>query len=313
MNLPEPDVGAYACVQGDGIPLPGSGSVEIDISGSVERAESDALACVTQAGSRTFGQLSEGFEQGYVIRDGETEIGLTLRTGSARRLLAVGQRVRVTVEDMPSGSSLLGDSLVLSVRDEADDRLLYWFAQTDRGPEHLALPAGYTAANAQLQCMYDWDCGERYRRGLKLVNGSEEVEIEIGGLANTGELAALLFDNTELVLGTDGTCFDIVAHHRMSVALFARDLVSKCDWLDRNECSVTDGCQAVHAYLASDTNALPTFIACVEEDSCGDGDALTCAVNDETAVLATFSTTCVPPGWTVAHEACDADADAGAP
>jgi len=313
MNLPEPEPGVYACVQGDGIPFPGSGSIEVDISGSVERAASDALACATQAGSRTLGSVSGGLEQAYVIRDGETQIGLTLRTGSARSLLTVGQRVRVTVEDMPSGHLLLGDTLVLSVRDEADDKLLYWFAQTDQGLEQLELPPDFTAANAEPECMHGWGCGVRFRRGLALEGGSEEVALEIGELANIGELAALLLDNSEVVLGSTGTCFDMAAHQRVSVALFARDLVSKCDWLDESACSGTDGCNTVRAYVAGNTDPAPTFIACVEEDSCGDGDVGTCAINDETESLATFTTTCVPPGWTVAHDACDADGDGGSP
>jgi hypothetical protein len=309
MNLAGP--GVYACVMAAGIPYVGTGEIHIDFTGSVEHSEVDPFACTTDAFARTFGHVSVGREQGYVVRNNETDIRLTLRTGSERPLLAVGQRVRVTVEEMPRGSILLSSTIVLSVRDEADDRVLYWFAQTDLGLEELPLPTGLTAANAELECMYDWGCGERLRRGLTLLNGSEEVTLELGELADIGELAALLLDNTELVLSTTETCFDMVAQHRVSVALFARDLVTECDWLDDSTCSGTDGCREVRAGVAGDTSPSPTFIACVEDDSCTDGDVTTCAINDVTELPATFTTNCVPPGWTVAHDACDADADAG--
>jgi hypothetical protein len=308
MNVAQP--GVYACVTGDGIPFPGSGQIDVDVTGTVERAATDAALCVTLAGSRTFGYVGAEREQAYVVRDGETEISLTLRTGSARPLLAVGQRVHITVEDMPSGSIFLSDTIVLSVRDDADERILYWFAQTERGLEELPLPAGLGAANAELQCMYG-GCGTNYRRGLALRDGSGEVMLELGELGELGEYAALLIDNTERVL-TD-VCFDASSFHKISVALFARDLVSKCDWLDESACSGTDGCRDVRAYVAGNTSLAPAFIACVEEDSCGDGDAETCAIDDVTELPARFTTTCVPPGWTIAHDACDLDADGGSP
>lgn len=306
MHLAQP--GVYACVTGGGVPFPGTGEIHVDITGSVELAEASAPLCVAQAASRTFGYVGAELEQGYVVRDGESELSLTLRTGSARPLLAVGQRVHVTVEEMPSGSIFLSSTIVLSVRDEADDRILYWFAQTDLGFEQLPLPAGLTAANAELQCMFG-GCGTNYRRGLVLDDGSNEVTLDIGELADVGEYAALLLDNTERVLTE--VCFDASAFHRISVALFARGLISSCDWLDAGACSMTNECRDVRAHIAGDLAPSPKFIACVEDASCTDGDATTCAINDETELPATFTTTCVPPGWTVAHGACDADADGG--
>jgi len=306
MNLAQPAV--HACVMGAGIPFIGTGEVHVDITGSVEHLEAEPFACTAHASSRTFGHVSGDREQSYVVRDGETAISLTLRTGSARPLLTVGQRVRVTVEEMPRGSILLSSTIVLGVRDEADDRILYWFAQTDLGLEEIPLPPGLRAANAELECMYG-GCGTNYRRGLVLDDGSNEVALELGELADIGEYAALLFDNTERVLTE--VCFDASSLHRISVALFARDLITKCDWLDDSTCSGSDGCREVRAHLAGDLAPSPKFIACVEDDSCTDGDVTTCAINDLTELPATFTTTCVPPGWTVARDACDADADAG--
>jgi hypothetical protein len=304
-DLPRPVV--YACVVGDGIPDPETDPIDVDITGSVELAETDGFDCWSQWDSRLFGHHGfDDLEQTYVIRDGDNEIALTLRTG-ARPLLAVGQQVRVTVGEIPSLDFGDDDTHVLGVRDAADGRILYWFAETYRGLEALELPDGFTAANAEPQCVEDSGCGTHFRRGLSLLNGSEEALLEIGVFASIGELDALLIDNTQHVRDTR-TCFDDSPFRHVSVALLTSEFALMCDGLDESACAGTDGCREVRAYVARDTNPSPAFIACVEDDSCTDGDVTTCAINDVTELPARFTTTCVPPGWTVARDACDVDA-----
>jgi len=298
----------YACVLGDSIPFPGTGPIHVDFTGTVERAAADALACMAQAGSRTVGN-SSGAGQAYVIRDGDAELQVTLRTGSERPLLVVGERVRVTIDDMPTSALFSNDSIALGVRDAANDTLLYWFAYTQRGLEELALPQGLSGSSTEPACTVPTDCGVNTRRGLALLDGSEEVALGIGELASVGGLSALLLDNSEFE--PTERCFDSVAHHTVSLALFAPERVSKCDWLGDSACSTTERCHAVFAYLRAPFDPSAMFVACVAEGSCDGGAAATCAINDETELPVQFTTTCVPPGWTRADGACDPDLDGG--
>jgi hypothetical protein len=160
--------------------------------------------------------------------------------------------------------------------------------------------------------MFDWECGVKHRRGVALLEGSEEVAIGIGELANVGEVAALLLDNTELVLGTGGSCFDVAPFERVSIALFDRDLISKCDWRDKDSCTDDDDCRDERARLVGTGNPSAELFLCVVDNSCSDGDLPTCEINDGTGQLAVFSTNCVPAGWTALDiDACDEDEDAG--
>lgn len=298
----------YACVLGDGVSFPGTGPSHVDFTGTVERAAVDSVACTTQSGSRTIGNSSDA-GQAYVIRDGDAELQVTLGTGSERPLLVVGERVRVTIDDMPTSALFSNDSIALGVRDAENDTLLYWFAYTERGLEELALPEGLGGWSTEPACTAPTDCGVNTRRGLALFDGSEEVALGIGELASVGGLSALLLDNSEFE--PTERCFDSVEHHTVSLALFAPERVSKCDWLGESACGATEGCQAVHADLRAPFDPSAMFVACVAEGSCGDGDAETCAINDETELPVWFTTTCVPPGWTRADGACDADVDGG--
>lgn len=307
--LTRPDV--FACVKGGGITAAGTGESHVELTGIVERRERDSFGCVGEDGSRSFGILgSEG--QTYVIGDGAAEIELTVGTGSDRPLLSVGQHVRVAVDDTASGS-MLQDSVVLSVRDDEDGRILFWFTWTELGFDGLALPPGFTASNAGPQCAFELDCGGvQYRRGLALLEGSDEVAIVVGELASIGGVDALLIDNTEQVLtGGSDACFGSGNYHDIGLALFDPDLIAKCDWRDEEACAADDECRAVRAKLVGYPE--PRLIACVEDSSCSDGDAVTCAINDHTEQLAEFTTTCVPPGWTEAYGACGDDSDAGLP
>lgn len=82
--------------------------------------------------------------------------------------------------------------------------------------------------------------------------------------------------------------------------------VASCSERSEAQCS-GDGCRAVMARLMEGAGEL-TFIACVADDSCSDGDAQTCAREVGSGELAVFTTTCVPPGWRAAYGACDVDA-----
>lgn len=299
----------HACVQGDGITVAGMAETHVELTGTVERAETAVFDCIAQDDARVFGTLGKQ-EQTYAIRDGENELRLTIATGSERPLLADGQRVRVTVDDVPSGS-MVRDGAVLSVRDDEDGRVLFWFTRTELGPDGLRLPDGFAASDVGPQCSFDWQCGVQYRRDLALLSGDEHLPIAIGELTSIGGLEALVKDNTEQVQGEDDSCFESASYHRVSLALFDRDLITKCDWLDEERCTQDDDCRDVRAQLVGYSDY--RFIACVEDNSCSDGDVVTCAINDQTDRLAEFTTNCVPPGWTAAYGACDPDDDAGSP
>lgn len=296
----------HACVQGGGITVVGEAETHVELTGTVERLENASFGCIAEDAARVFGILGTN-EQTYVIRDGDESIELTIATGSERALLNVGQRVRVAVDDVPSGSTL-PDGAVLSVENAADGRILYWFTRTQSGFEGLALPPGFSASNVAPECAFEWQCGVQYRRDVALLTDDEHVPVAIGDLTRIGELEALVIDNTEQVQGADGSCFDAASYHRVSIALFDRELIGRCDWRDEASCA-DDDCRDVRATLVGYSDQ--RFIACVQDDSCSDGDVTTCGRNDATDQLAVFSTNCVPPGWSEAYGACDPDADAG--
>jgi hypothetical protein len=299
----------HACVQGDGITVAGMGETHVELTGTVERAELGFFECIAEDNARVFGTLGKQ-EQTYTIREGDSELRLTVATGSERALLADGQRVRVTVDDMPSGS-MRRDGAVLSVRDDEDGRVLFWFTRTELGPHGLQLPDGFMASDVEPVCRFDGQCGVQYQRDLALLAGDDHIPIAIGDVTTIGGLEALVIVNTEQVQGEDDSCSDSTSYHRVSLALFDRDLITKCDWRDEDRCTEDDDCRDVRAQLVGYSDH--RFIACVEDNSCSDGDVGTCAINDHTERLAVFSTTCVPPGWTEAYGACDPDDDAGSP
>jgi hypothetical protein len=87
--------------------------------------------------------------------------------------------------------------------------------------------------------------------------------------------------------------------------------IETCGERSAATCTGDDSCRAVYARLEGQASgANPAFVACVLDDSCSDGDVVTCAQNDATGELAAFTTNCVPEGWSLAS-GCDDGEDAG--
>lgn len=306
IDVPFPEV--YACVDGDGVNGAIDALPEAELSGVVAILGPEAPPC--QGGSSTRHLGNSATSQRYAVVNDVASIELTLGIPVANPILTPGQTVSVSYKAkydfwLPSAGTLI-------VRDDAG-KVLYWLTQSANGRAGLDVPDDLTIEIEEPSCTSATTCGSSTWGGALVVRSDDgEIAIELGEQADVGDYNVIFVSNSSLFNVDTSTCPDRLAYQKVAVAFLPRGLTSQCFGMSESACSSTDGCRDVQAYFGGETS--PTFVACVDDSSCSDGDLVTCAFNLLTDQVAAFTTTCVPPGWTRYEDDVDCsrgDDDAG--
>ena len=302
---PAPD--AYACVHGDALNVPGDGYTYFadELVGEVEVDPFGFPPCFRPWGE-FFGAPSDD-DRVYMVRDEPTFALLTLRAPGRLPILTAGQNVSVRYEAWSAPQPEAG---VLAVRDE-DGNVLYWLAESSSGAEGLQLPGDLSITSTEPTCLRDGQCGSYGRATIEVYSSGEARTLEPGLSADIGPYTVLHLEDS--VFRASEACSDQPSSHHVAVLLLPRGFFVACHGRPESTCSEADGCRPIYAWNEGELST--RFMACVDDGSCSDGDAVTCASSDDTGELVSFTTTCVPPGWSpFPDDDCmhDPDSDAGA-
>jgi hypothetical protein len=298
----------YGCVPGDYWVAGDQRWATAELTGVVEPLTADGHTCRDRAlvDLGNFGAPAQSYR---IVGEG-AELELTLGVPSgARAVLEAGQTVTVSFFiAYPFSTPVAGNLLV---QDEAG-KVLYWLTQSSSGPSELALPPGVAVELGAYRCTSESECGSTDWGGSLVVRDDfGEIELEYGEREDIGAYTVIAVSNS--MFESNGTCIETDSSHTVALAFLPRGFLTPCYGLSESACSSIAACKPVHAYFEPEASS-PSFVACVEQDSCGGGDAVTCAHKLGTDEVAAFTTTCVPPGWMAYDDSdCLRGDEAGAP